>query len=386
MNVPPLKDDSEISKKWLEAMLSHKYKSSVTVHSWSSTLPRGREGFLSEIAFVNVKYSTESSGEIETQLVFKFLPQDPSLVKFLSNGGLAKREVEFYQFVNSSEFKDICNKIKIVLPVPEAFYASYTEDAITIVLRNLSIDKYKSVIIRDGSSLSQTKTALQAVALVHAAGILYLQQHGQDDRLASLAAEFNTDFYDQFFLPNLKTIEEMFKGTSLSEFFRDFIPLTKDIRATNQKYPLIDTIIHGDLWAGQLLYSEDETLASIIDWQFCRIDTPVIDIMNMFFMSSDPRILQEHLDELLESYWNTLTGTVEAGGGSLGITFEQLMTNIDDMWMYGFMYLTVSIHDFLNGDNISDKRITGAYRFLEKKGVFRRFLAEVGSQQKKYSK
>lgn len=380
-SVLPLQNYREINQKWLEEMLSQKYESPVTVHSWSSTLPRGREGFLSEIAFVRVKHSIKCNNEIETQLVFKFLPEDPSLVKFLSNGGLAKREVEFYQFVNSSEFKDICSKNNVNIPVPEAFYASYTEDAITIVLRNLSVDKYKSVIIRDGSTLSQTKTALHSIALIHAAGILYLQKYGQSDGLASLAAEFNTDFYDQFFLPNLKKLEEMYKGTSLCKVFRDFIPLTKHIRSTSRRNPLINTVIHGDLWAGQLLYSDDETLASVIDWQFCHIDNPVSDIMSMFFMSSDPKILEENLDDILESYWDTLSNTVQAGGGSLDITLEELMANVNDMWMYGFMFLTVSIHDFLNGDNISDERLKGVYRFLEKKGVFKRFLAEFGSPE-----
>lgn len=380
IEVLPLKSGDEINQIWLEAMLSEKYTSTVAVHSWSSRIPSGREGFLSEITFVTVKYSIDNSSEISSELVFKFLPQDPSLVKFLSNGGLAKREVEFYQFVNSSEFKSICNRNKLVVPIPEVFYAGYTDEAITIVMHDLSVDKYKSVIIKDGSSLSQTKTALQAVALIHAAGILYLQKHGQGDGLISLAAEFNTDFYDQFFLPNLKTLEEMYKGTSLSDTFKNCIPLTKQIRSTCRRRPLVNTIIHGDLWAGQLLYSSDEALASIIDWQFCHIDNPVSDIMSMLFMSSDPKILEENLYDLLESYWNTLYQTVEAGAGNLDIGLEQLNTNIDDMWMYGFMFLVVSIHDFLNGDNISHYRMTGAFRFLEKKGVFRRFFEEFRSQ------
>lgn len=382
MELQPLHNEQEIDQQWLEKMLSLKFGCSVTVNFWTSALPRGRQGFLSEIAFVKVMYTVKDSEEGEIQLVFKFLPQDTNLKSFLSNGGLAKREVDFYQFTSTPEFQEICHKIGVTLPIPEAYYAGFTEEAITIVLRDLSMDKYKSVIVRDGSSLSQTKTALKAVALIHAAGVIYIQKHKQDDGLGALAAEFSTDFYDQFFLPNLNTLSEMYEGSSLAKTFRALIPVTKQIRSTCKRCPLLNTIVHGDLWAGQLLYSDDESLASVIDWQFCHVDNPVSDIVSMFFMSSDPKILEENLDEVLKSYWHTFSETVRAGGASVDITLEQLMANIEEMWMYGFMFLAVSIHDFLNGNNISESRLFGAFSFLENKGVFKRFLAKFGSQEK----
>ncbi|KAG7155587.1 uncharacterized protein LOC121854804 isoform X2 [Homarus americanus] len=380
-SIQPLRNDKEIDQQWLETMLTQKFGNTVEVHSWASTLPNRREGFLSEIAFVKVKYTVEGSEAVETQLVFKFLPQEADLRSFLSNGGLAKREVEFYQFANSPHFQDICKKNGIVLPIPELYYAGYTEDAITIVLSDLNVDKYKCVIVKDGSNFAQTKTALQAVAVIHAAGVIYIHQHGQDSSLSTLAAEFNTEFYDQFFLPNLNTLAEKYDGSSMGDSFRAFIPLTKQIRSTSRKFPLINTIVHGDMWAGQLLYSDDESLASIIDWQFCRIDNPVIDIMSMLYMSSDPKLLSENLEQLLESYWQTFSKVVTAGGVTPDVTFEQLLANVENMWMYGFMFLAVSIHDFLNGDNISEYRLFGAMSFLEKNGFFKRFLEKYASQE-----
>lgn len=343
------------------------------------------------------------------RLVFKFLPHDPVLITFLNNGDLAEREVEFYKFVCSSEFQNIGVKV----PVPEVYYASYTKDAITLILRDLNQDDYGSVIIRDGSSLDQTKTAFRAVAAVHAVGYLYLQRYGKQTGLSTLAKEFKNEFYEQFFQPNLKTLVDMYKGTSLSEIFKALIPLTAEIRATSSRNPFLETVIHGDLWAGQLLYSQDQQLASIIDWQFSHLDNPVSDIMSMFFMSTDPCVLENHLLEILEDYWTTFCSILKVGGGNTtetgrvwkvgvkdqkrnrnapltekenstsqdSVGLEDLAANVEEMWMYGFMFLTVSLHDFLNGDSISRDRLDGTMTFLEKRGVFRRFLEKFGGRK-----
>ncbi|XP_045604607.1 uncharacterized protein [Procambarus clarkii] len=376
LELQPLQSYKEIDQQWLKLMLSKKFGCSIYVHSWSSTLPEKREGFLSEIAFVNVKYTAKGSNECETQLVFKFLPQDADLMRYLANGGLARREVEFYQFAISPSFQEMLQKCGLVLPIPEVYYTGYKEDAVTIVLRDLSVDKYKSVIVKDGSTLAQTKTALQAVAVLHAAGVLYLQQNGKDNALSYLATEFKTNFCDELFISNLKVLARMFKESSLADTFSSLIPLVKHIHSTPQRYPLLYTIVHGDLWAGQLLFSDDESTVSIIDWQFCHIGTPVSDIMSMLFMSSDPKILKENLGEVLENYWCTFYKVVTAGGASVEVSLEELSANVEEMWMYGFMFLAVSIMDFLNGDSISDYRVDGALRFLEKKGVFKKFLEE----------
>lgn len=381
MDLHPLGGDKDITEEWLEKMLSHKKGSTIKVNFWSSILPREREGFLSEIAFVRVQYTSQCEEKKDCQLVFKFLPQDPKLVQFLANGGLAKREVEFYQFVSSPEFRGICAKSAIVPPVPEVYYACYTDSAITIVLQDLNVDQYKSIIIRDGSTLSQTKTALQAIALIHGAGILYLQEHQETDHLSSLAEEFKTDFYEQFFGPNMKTLTEMYASSSLSKIFKALTPLTRQIGSLSKKHQLVRTLVHGDLWAGQVLYSADESAANIIDWQFSRLDNPVIDIMSMFFMSTDPQVLEEHLDDIMQDYWDVLCRVVEAGGSDLGVTFEQLMANVEEMWMYGFMFLAVSLHGFLGRDNISQKRLLGAFTFLEKRGVYAKFLAQFENKE-----
>lgn len=372
----PLHAERDISEKWLQAMLTLKFGCPVRVHAWTSRTPRGREGFLSEIAFVSLTYSKDGEeGTVDASLVFKFLPQDPALRQFLANGGLTKREVEFYNFVGSSSFQEICKQCGIVLPVPETYYAGYTEEAITIVLHDMNTDKFKSVIVKEGSTLEQTRVALKAVALVHAAGLLFINQHGKSNSLKTLASEFRTDFYDQFFLPNLDTLSDMYKGSPLSSTMLALKPLTQKMYKVSEKQPFVETVIHGDLWAGQLMYSDDESRAVIIDWQFCRASNPVTDIVSMFFMSTDPGVLPNY-EELLKDYWAVFTDTLKAGGVSTELTFENLQASVEDCWILGFQFLAVSIHDFMGGGSITDERIFGAIDFLEKRGVFKKFINE----------
>lgn len=371
----PLSVIEEVNQQWIEKMLSLKFGIPVTIHSWSYRLPSGREGFLSEIGFLKVLYSGIDGHRTDLQLVLKVLPKDPMIKQFMANGGLAKREVEFYRFINTKEFQDICSKSGIMLPVPEMYFAAYTEEAITIVLQDLSVDKYKSVIVKEGSNLLQTKVALQAVAQIHAAGLIYINKYGEaNHNLATLGSEFNTDFYDQFLIPNLNVLVKMTEGTPLSESVKSLIPKAKSIYNLPKIYPLIKTVIHGDLWSGQLLYTDDESKASTIDWQFCRVDNPVTDVLSMFFMSCDPVVLENHLEELLNSYWMSLTKPLQSLGITLDVTFEHFKTNVENLWLFGFVFLVISIHDFIGGDNISNERILGAINFLEKKGVFSNFV------------
>ncbi|XP_068242063.1 uncharacterized protein [Palaemon carinicauda] len=370
----PLSTFEDVNQQWLEKMLSLKYGISVCVHSWELTLPSGREGFLSEIAFVSILHSDGVDTPKDLKLVLKILPKDPKVREFLANGNLARREIEFYKFANCKELQDICAKSGIVLPVPEIFFAGYRKDAITLVLRDLRVDKCKSIIVKEGSTLSQTKVALKSIAQVHAAGLIFMEQFKDHESLSVLASDFSTDFYSLDMVKNLNTIVEMTAGTPVGETMKRLIPLEKLMFTFHKKYPLVKTIVHGDLWAGQLLNTSDESNAYVIDWQFCRVDNPVIDIVAMFFMSSNPVVLENHMDELLKCYWEAFNKPFQSLGRTCGITYEQFKENVDDLLIFGFAILAVSIHDFLPAGNLTKERLLHSIDFVEKEGAFRKFL------------
>lgn len=376
-NLKPLSLIEEINQQWIEKMLSQKLGIPVSVNSWSYRLPQSREGFMSEIAYLKVSYRGVDGQQVDLQLVVKVLPKDPERKQFMIKGGLVTREVKFYEFISSEEFQDMCIKSGVVLPIPEIYFAGYSEDAVTIVLRDLNVDKYKCVIVKEGSTLGQTKVALQAVAQIHAAGLAYIAKYGEGNNLAPLSAKFEIEFFDEFFIPNLKRMVKMCEGTPLAKALESIIPLTKSILYSREKHPLLRTFAHGDFWAGQLMYTADDSKAVVIDWQYCSINNAASDVLSMFFMSSEPEILENHLDEVLRSYWVSLTDTVQAFGVTLDVSFEQFRQNVEDLWLYGFMMVGISIHDFLGEGNLTEERLLGYIKFLETKGVFSDFVKKI---------
>ena len=166
----------------------------------------------------------------------------------------------------------------------------------------------------------------------------------------------------------------MTKGSPVAQSLKLLIPLGNLVFSYHRRYPLLKTVIHGDLWAGQLLNTEDEKKAYIIDWQFCRVENPVLDIVAMFFMSSNPEVLEQHVDELLLCYWDALNRPLQSAGITLNVNYEEFRKNVDNLLMFGFAALAASIHDFIQGCSISEKRMLGIIDFMEKRDVFKKFL------------
>ena len=370
----PLADESKITKEWLQEMLSAKYQAKVQVLNWICDSPTKREGFLSEIRFLDIHYKVSNESDTKKKFVFKFLPNSTDLRKFMILGELNKREVNFYKFASSKTFKDVFDKSGIPYPIPPIFYSAEDGNDLTIVTENLSTYGYKTIIIRDGSTFEQTMVAFESLAVIHAAGILSLKNNESN---LGIKTGYDTDFFDELFIPNLKTLSEIFKDTELSQVFLDMIPHTKFLRTNKYDHCLIHTIIHGDLWAGQCLFSEDEKSACVLDWQFCEFGNPSLDIATMFFMSTNPEVLENRFDSLLKAYWSKLTKTLDEFEHKISFSYEEFAENVEKNLLYGFVNITVSLSDFQSSDNISDKRLKGYMQFLQKRKFFEGIMKQL---------
>lgn len=372
MSLHPLRNSSELSKQWLQNMLHLYSKSDVELHEYKITIPDRKDGFLSEICYVNIHFSV--SGEIKkSNLVFKFLPSDDELQSFIKSGGLAEREVSFYKFSQSDVFQSVIKDGRVSCLVPDVLYCSLQQSALTIVMADVREAGYRQVVRPDGSSLVETIAALRSAALVHAAGLLYHRHHG----CFPVTARQDNDIYDQYLIPNLKYLANWCKDEALSEKFLRLVPLATQMLTCPDHNPLFNTVIHGDLWAGQAMFSNTDTssFACLLDWQFCRVGNPVLDIQAMFLMSTDPTVLETHLNEVLLAYWNTLKTSLEDQDMQCPVTFEQLNENVERLWMFGLVFLATSIQSFLVGQKISNTRLKKYIDFfLDRNGVFSMFL------------
>ena len=370
MSVQPLRSAKDITKVWIQNMLSAYYHSEIEVLQFSSILPTTTQGFLSEISFLTVEHKCNSKLET-SKFVLKFLPTKQDLITFMDAGGLAKREVDFYKFSQNETFQSVCKLAEVDHLVPKVFYSGLNLSSLTIVMEDLRELNYELVVVQDGSNLKETISTLRAIALVHAAGVIHKNRCGKHE----IDKITDNEFYDQFLIPNLKMLSQKYECESKRmKEMASLVPFTKQMRKWHQKFPLIETVVHGDLWAAQTLYSPCRNKSCLLDWQFCTIGNPVIDIQAMFFMSSNASVLENHLEEVLTAYWESFTESLSKHEIDCPISFQQLKDNVENMWISGFLYLAVSIHDFLDGDGISDERLEGLLRFLEKRNVLSQFI------------
>ncbi|KAF2360186.1 Protein of unknown function DUF227 [Trinorchestia longiramus] len=365
----------DLNQIWLEKMLSSSLMASIRIENYEIKFPSRLQGFLSDIFFVDINYIINGLKK-NSNLVFKLLPSKKELADFVENGSLAEREVKFYKFSSSDAFQRVWKASSVEHLIPKVLYADVNKSAVTIVMDDLRDHNYELVITRDGSSLKETIAIARSAGLVHAAGVSYHQEHG----CFPVPSRENTDFYDQFLIPNLKTLAKIYSHKPISTVFSELEFVTKEMRATPDRHPLFNTVIHGDLWAGQSLFSPNREEVCLIDWQFCTSGNPVIDLQALFFMSTDPQVLEESLDEILSEYWSSFSGALEKESVECPVSWQQFRDNVERLWIYGFVFLAASIHDFLDGDSISNKRINGYLDFLAKRNVFHSFLKTAKEQ------
>ncbi|XP_042205530.1 uncharacterized protein LOC121854804 isoform X3 [Homarus americanus] len=366
----PLLSQKEINQDWLEKVLSHSQKGAVKVQSWTVKSPDRRNGFLSEICFVKVSYTASEGCTEERDLVIKFNPQDKKLVEIMMNGNLGKREVAFYKYAGSEDVRAFFFKCGLINPVPYVYLAGIKESLLTIVMHDLNTDGYKLSTPAEGNYLNQIKSTLKPLAIIHASGIAAIQSHGK------LYVDFSWDpsFLDELVKTGIDLQVKLYDGTTTANTLKSLIPHSADLVNWSDKYPFVDTLIHGDLWTGNVMFSDDDQLASIFDWQFAKVGNPVCDILTLLLMSSHPSVYNEHLIETLEFYWDNFERALKQNGVSSGISFEDLVRNLEDMWMYGFMFMSASLSVLVENSKITVGRVQAIVSFLEEKEAFAKFL------------
>ncbi|XP_042875022.1 uncharacterized protein LOC122255176 [Penaeus japonicus] len=368
-----LRSEKDIDTAWLEDLLKQRLKSNIEVISWTSNPPATKSGFLSEMCFVNVRFKRPDHPTEEKSLAVKFAPSDKNILEFIKNGNLARKEIEFYKYVQTNEFQLFCERSGVKHPVPDVYWANMEEDLLTLVMHDLRTDGYRVDIQPEGSSLEQVKMTLKSIAVIHACGVATIKKHGRE-----YLDVRSGDFLDGYLKVGIEKEIEMFTGTRTAETLRAINSLRD--QGIKTRYPLFETLIHGDLWMGNVMFSADNTNAIIIDWQFASVDNPVCDILSLLFMSSHPVVYEQHLNEVLVNYWQSLTEALEKNGVSVESTFQDLVECVEEMWMYGFMFLTASWNDLLSSNLMTAQRAQHAIHFFEKKNTFSKFLQLHGKE------
>ncbi|KAK7081747.1 hypothetical protein SK128_025301 [Halocaridina rubra] len=297
-SIAPLYSPEEISKAWLERILSHKLKTQVSIQSWDMKIPEKRNGFLSEICFVEVLIYGSKDECKKIPLVVKFMSMEKERVEFIKLGNLGKREVSVYTHAASEDFKNFCFASGLDHPIPDVFCSCMGGDLLTIVLSDLNAKGYRMCAPAEGSTLQQIKSTFDSIAVIHAFGYASIYKNGREQ----FHIPFETSYLDDILDQGMRKLIKFFAGTTVEKTLHALVPFQKEMISVSQNYPLIETLVHGDLWAGNVMFTADDMKASIFDWQFACVDNPLCDVTSMLLISAEPAVYEEHLSEVLDCY------------------------------------------------------------------------------------
>lgn len=367
----PLTSQKGITETWLGQVLTHRFGKEVQVTAFSAKAPLSKDGFLSEICYVEMMYSTQAGKDHRASLVIKFLPDVPEVREFMKEANLGRREVEFYTYSASNEFETFCKRSGLPSPVPKVYWTGLTDDALTIVLHNLKMDGYKMALPLEGNNLGQIKSVIRSIAVIHGAGIASMRKHGGRH---PLDIPFDSSVLLELLHKGLDIQDGIYADTHWAKILALIRTRAVDLVNVAKKQKFLTTVIHSDLWTGNVMFSADDHTAAIIDWQFAQVGNPVCDIITLLFMSAHPTVYTHHLDQVLRCYWESFTNAMKKNDLSINVTFQQLKDNVERLWMFGYMFLTASLPDLMQNNKITEDRVRTVVSFLHDRRAFTAFL------------
>ncbi|XP_058825481.1 uncharacterized oxidoreductase dhs-27-like [Topomyia yanbarensis] len=79
---------------------------------------------------------------------------------------------------------------------------------------------------------------------------------------------------------------------------------------------------HGDCWINNMMFTYDgneptPTDIRLIDWQLCRYVSPILDLSYFLFICTDEELRGKHFEELLDTYYNSLSEQLARLGGDV---------------------------------------------------------------------
>lgn len=122
-------------------------------------------------------------------------------------------------------------------------------------------------------------------------------------------------------------------------------------------------IVHGDFWTSNMMFKfQDGKPAAVrfLDYQLTKVGSPAADVLYFIYSSTDGKLREEYYDELLETYYESLTGHLKALSTDVKdvyprrVFYDQLRKSSPGCLAFVLMTLTLITRDETKTQNISE--------------------------------
>ncbi|XP_029170505.1 uncharacterized protein LOC114940149 [Nylanderia fulva] len=330
---------SMLPVKNLDALLMQTYGPDFQIHDaeWKQLTDPG-ENFGSQILAVTV--NAEQSGKKRTlNMVVKLPPRSQYLLDLFDSPITFKKELDFYSTV-APEFTRLQNEsgipqetLSVITPQflggrlglrdPRCF-----DEQAAIILENLKENHYTTQDRIRGLDKMHMDFAIDHLAKLHATTIgLKLKKPGLFEKaiLPVLEYSVNEDAKDCV-VDMVQKAHNDYKSMKKAEPYLDRIQKTLEYatRVTLTPREPWTTLVHNDFWVNNMLFKYDESTGrpidmKIVDFQLTVYDYGVHDLIFFLMSSAREEVLDEHLDNMIDLYYDSFVECLESLGVSANL-------------------------------------------------------------------
>ncbi|XP_034657858.1 uncharacterized protein LOC117894754 [Drosophila subobscura] len=286
-----------------------------------------------------VSWPSESSAK---RLVVKMAPKNEARRLHMHVADCYAREVFMYQSVFRS-YRELADDQSTFKVAPELLASGLQAPDEYLIFEDLSQSGFQTNPRSSMPTYDIVVATLKAVAELHACS--FILQHRNPTKFRELVDHVRQD---NLFTENIETVTIEFGKSMLS---RARLLLEEDKVGDDHTTALIQVlescernlkaltlycvdgttqsphavICHGDFWNNNILYRREPRSnlvveAKLIDFQLSRYASPVLDLVHYLFTSTEKQLRDEHLPELLDIYYDTLSGKI----GSCGLNADDI--------------------------------------------------------------
>ncbi|XP_039429593.1 uncharacterized protein LOC120413008 [Culex pipiens pallens] len=335
-----------LTREYLEDALGEAAQNCTVVNfTVRRALSKG-ENFASDILRIQLNLRCENGDERTKTFIMKVALVTEGMSDMLEEYDVFFREIVFYSKI-LPEIKEISKELEYNGKLAPDCYKISAKHPQHFIFEDLSLNGFVAADRRLGLNFTQLELILEKVAKFHA---ISAHLYDKDPELMKYHhyRNINEDvqhFYGLFRNSMLNCAEMALKWpTTAPRIAMKLFKLEQSVIAKGcQVYTLnkadFNVLNHGDLWVNNVMYRYNAKgvpiEAMLVDFAISYFGSPAIDLSFLLFTSSADDVTEEQFDLLLQSYHQSLLGTLNQLGYS-----QKLPTLLDiqeDMLRKGFI-------------------------------------------------